>query len=519
MRDYTRNQERALGEESIHRSAWKMNSQKWRKEKKMVKHIYSRVKRSGSSKILLLVTSVALTMLFSWSSTASYPAAAQQGTAQPNFVFILADDMRYDDMQYMPKTRSLLQDQGMSFEEAFVSNALCCPSRATIMRGQYSHNNGVWTNNGSNGGWWTYQRHGGEQDNVATRLDAIGFRTGLFGKYLNGYKGSAVPRGWDVWFGGVKMSGVEYYDYDINDNGTIRHFGATDKDYLTDVLRMQTKAFIGASVAQGKPFFAYVAPTAPHGPLIPATRDLHAYDGEKAPRPPSFNEDDVSDKPPWISSRPPLRDDQIAQIDTRQENRAETLQALDDLIEGIVNKLNSDRVLNNTYIFFTSDNGLESGEHRIPGGKLRPYEESIRMPLLVRGPGVAADSTTDKLALNTDYLPTFTNLADTQKPDYVDGRSLRPVLKGNVTTWRGAILLEAARYHSPAYAGIRTSDRKYVEYNGGARELYNLGVDPYELTNRYNAATPPKALAARLQALKTCGADAAVTCHTVEDRQ
>ena len=200
------------------------------------------------------------------------------------------------------------------------------------------------------------------------------------------------------------------------------------------------------------------------------------------------------------------------------------MQALDDLVEGVVNKLNSHRVLNNTYIFFTSDNGLESGEHRIPVGKLRPYEESIRIPLLVRGSGVAAGSTTDKLALNTDYLPTFTNLAGTQKPDYVDGRSLRPVLKGNVTTWRSAILVEAARDHSPAYAGIRTSDRKYVEYKGGARELYNLNpVDnpknPYELTNRHNASTRPKALAARLQALKTCGADAAVTCHTAEDRQ
>jgi N-acetylglucosamine-6-sulfatase len=485
-----------------------MNSQKWRKEKKMVKHIYSRVKRSGSSKILLLVTSVALTMLFSWSSTGSYPAAAQQGTAQPNFVFILADDM-----QYMPKTRSLLQDQGMSFEEAFVSNAICCPSRATIMRGQYSHNNGVWTNGGSDGGsdggWWTYHRHGGEQDNVATRLDAAGYRTGLFGKYLNGYNGNTVPRGWDVWFGGVWMGGVEYYDYDINDNGTIRHFGATDKDYLTDVLRMQTKAFIGASVAQGKPFFAYVAPTAPHVPSIPATRDLHAYDGEKAPRPPSFNEDDVSDKPPWISSRPPLRDDQIAQIDTRQENRAETLQALDDLIEGIVNKLNSDRVLNNTYIFFTSDNGLESGEHRIPGGKLRPYEESIRMPLLVRGPGVAAGSTTDKLALNTDFFPTLANLAGIRKPSYVDGRSLRPVLKGSAKTWRSAILLEHRDLRDPStsrsYYGMRTSDgSKYVEYEQGFRELYDLNTDPFELSNSYDAATPPPELAARLQALKAC---------------
>src|SRR5215204_3959437 len=343
-------------------------------------------------KIVMPLASVALVVLLSLGLSGSMPREVGALSAKPNIVFILADDMRKDDLKYMPKTRSALQDKGMSFENAFVSHALCCPSRATIMRGQYAHNTHVWSNGSTDsssttsGGLQAYKDNGGEQDNVATRLDAAGYRTGLFGKYLNGYNGNTVPRSWDVWFGGVKMSGVEYYDYDMNENGTIRHFGATDKDYLTDVLRRRTKAFIGASVAQGKPFFAYVAPTAPHGPLIPATRDLHAYDGEKAPRPPSFNEDDVSDKPPWISSRPPLRDDQIAQIDTRQENRAETLQALDDLIEGIVNKLNSDRVLNNTYIFFTSDNGLESGEHRIPGGKLRPYEESIRMPLLVRGP-------------------------------------------------------------------------------------------------------------------------------------
>jgi arylsulfatase A-like enzyme len=472
-------------------------------------------------RIAFLATWTIAVLLASGVCLASLSAAevSPQAVKKPNIVFILADDMRYDDLKYMPKTRALLGAKGMRFKSAFVSNALCCPSRATIMRGQYSHNNGVWTLGGSDGGWRTYIRHGGEQDNVATRLDAAGYRTGLFGKYLNGYRGSAVPRGWDVWFGEVSIGGVEYYDYDMNENGTIRHFGTTDKDYLTDVLRRQTQQFIGTSAAKGKPFFAYIAPAAPHVPSIPATRDLHAYDGEKAPRPLSFNEDNVFDKPPWIRSLPPLSDNQITHIDTQQEKRAETLQALDDLVEGVVNKLNSARVLNNTYIFFTSDNGLEIGEHRIPRGKQRPYEESIHMPLLVRGPGVAPGSTTNKLVLNTDYLPTLTNLAGTKKPGYVDGRSLRPVLKGNATTWRSAILLEAARFHSPAYAGIRTSDRKYVEYKGGARELYNLRVDPFELTNRHNASTRPKALAARLQALKTCGADAAVTCHTAEGRQ
>ena len=126
------------------------------------------------------------------------PVTAKPSPAKPNFVFILADDMRYDDLKYMPKTSSLLGEQCMIFEEAFVSNALCCPSRSTIMRGQYAHNSGVWFNrNGSDDGWEGYKDHGYETDNVATRLSYAGYRTGLFGKYLNYYSGTTVPLGWD----------------------------------------------------------------------------------------------------------------------------------------------------------------------------------------------------------------------------------------------------------------------------------------------------------------------------------
>ena len=478
-------------------------------------------------KTILLLASMALAMLFSCSSNRNHPAATGQSTtAKPNIVFILADDMRFDDLKYMPKTRSLLKDEGMSFGNAFVSNALCCPSRATIMRGQYSHNNGVWSNDN---GWHTYKVSGDEADNVATRLGAAGYRTGLFGKYLNGYDGSTVPVGWDDWFGVVTGYdeyhdlAPEYLDYDVNNNGTMRHFGTEPSDYSTDVLSRQTKQFIGASAAQGKPFFAYVTPIAPHTPNSPAARDLNTYSGEKAPRTPSFNEASVSDKPSWIRSLPLLGSYQIKKVDRSQQKRAETLQALDDLVAGVVGKLHNAGVMSNTYIFFTSDNGFHQGEHRIPKNKWRPYEEDIHVPLLVRGPGVAAGSTTHKMALNTDYLPTFTALAGTQTPSYVDGRSLRPVLKGGVTAWRSTILLEAvANYpstHQPAYAGIRTSTdpkRKYIEYESGARELYYLDSDPYELTNRYKAATPPAGLASRLRALKNCSAD---TCRTAENGQ
>jgi N-acetylglucosamine-6-sulfatase len=468
-----------------------------------------------SRRLVLLMSSMVLALVLLWGAFSGSAPIAAQTSPQPNFVFILADDMRYDDLAYMPKTTTLLGSGGMTFSRAYFAKPLCCPSRTSILTGMYTHNHKVWFNgNGSEGGWQGFKAQGHEQDNLATRLNGAGYRTGLFGQYVKNYDGSSVPPGWNDWFGHY---GGAYYGLKVNDNGTLRRYRNTASDYSTDIYSREAQSFIGTSVAQGRPFFAYVAPTAPHYPIQAAPRDLNTYDGLKAPRPLSFNEPNVSDKPPWISSLPLLSPSQIAQIDTRQEDRAETLQALDDLVEAVVAKLDSAGVLNNTYVFFTSDNGFEMGEHRIFDGKRRPYEESIRAPLLVRGPGVAAGSTTDKLALNTDFFPTFTDLGSIQTPSYVDGRSLRPVLNGSATTWRTAILLET-RYESGTgknFYAIRTSDeRKYVEYDGGFRELYNLNTDPHELSNTYNPTSPPTSLAARLQALKGCKAD---SCRAAED--
>jgi N-acetylglucosamine-6-sulfatase len=462
-------------------------------------------------------------------------AKALTAPTQPNMVFILADDMRKDDLQYMPKTKALLQSTGMTFENAFVSNALCCPSRATIMRGQYSHNTDVWSNSSTDsssttaGGWQVYQQNGNEADNVATRLQGAGYKTGLFGKYLNGYDNTTFrPPGWDRWFGAFTSGTLHlhYFDYDVNDQGTIRHFGTSDSDYSTDVISGQADAFIRSNASQGTPFFAYVAPIAPHDPATPAPREAHDYDGIQGPRLPSFNEADVSDKPSWIRQQSKLSSSQISAINKRHENRVESLQAVDDLVAGVVNTLDTTKTpsgakaLDKTYIFFTSDNGYHHGEHRIPKQKWRPYEEDIHMPLLVRGPGIAAGSTTDKLTLNTDYMPTFLDLASAQIPSYADGRPLRPVLDGSVTTWRSAVLPEEAANYSPAYEGIRTIStvgapaRKYLEYSGGVKELYNLGTDPYELTNVYNPTAPPSDLVSRLQALKGCAGSG---CFTAEN--
>jgi N-acetylglucosamine-6-sulfatase len=498
-------------------------------------------------RIVVMLASVALAvgMLFLGTSLggmdAIRKAKAQAVSARPNFVFILADDMRKDDLQYMPMTRSLLKDKGMTFENAFVSHALCAPSRATIMRGQYAHNNGVWSNSStdspttSTGGWEAYRDKGNEADNVATRLDDAGYRTGLFGKYMNRYTNTTtVPRGWDRWFAASTIGDPEYFDYDVNDDGTKKHYGTNTDDYITDVLSRKTGAFVGASASQGVPFFAYVAPIAPHAPATPAPRDAHAYDGISGPRLSSFDEGVVSDKPPWIRNLPRLTPEEIAAIDGRHERRVESLQAVDDLVGGVVDALNTTQApdgsnaLDNTYVFFTSDNGFHHGEHRIPEQKWRPYEEDVRMPLLVRGPGVAARSTTYKMALNTDYMPTFLDLAcssaspcDTQSWSYIpDGRSLEPVLHGRVTSWRSAVLLEASANYSPPYRGIRTSGtggvskRKYVEYRDSARELYALDQDPRERTNTYDSASSPNALAARLHELEGCAGNA---CRTDED--
>jgi arylsulfatase A-like enzyme len=381
----------------------------------------------------------------------------------------------------------------------------------------------VWFNSDSRlRGWEAYKSRGYEHKNVATRLDGAGYRTGLFGKYFNSYDGTTVPPGWDHWFGFVGNG--DYFDYDVNVNGTLRHYGNTASDYNTDVISNEARSFIATSVRAGKPFFAYVSPKAPHDQLVPAPRDEHAYDGEQAPRPPSFNEEDVSDKPDWIKTQPKLTPTQIAEIDTKRELRVETLQAADDLVEAVVKKLQRVGALDNTYVVFTSDNGMHLGEHRISHGKGRPYEESVHMPLLVRGPGVPEGSTTDKLVLNTDFLPTFTDLAGTTTPRYVDGRSLRRVLTERATNRRTAILLEGREdgdhpgvLNQKNYYGIvrraRTRTTKYIEYEGGARELYKLGTDPHEMrsTPRSSSAT---SLQTRLQALKSC---ARHSCRTAEN--
>jgi N-acetylglucosamine-6-sulfatase len=480
------------------------------------------------------------------SSQSSQEAEAGSLTDRPNIIFVLTDDLDYASAQQMPEIGSSLIEGGTSFENAFVSHPVCCPSRATILTGLYDHNHGVKTNAPPDGGFEKFLSEGHEENTMGTRLQEAGYQTAFFGKYLNHYTQADpthVPPGWDEWYG--KLDEQKLYDYRINENGTEVSYGSDTDDFFTDVLSGQATDFVrrAASDAAGRPFFAYVAPTAPHGPATPAERHEGAFANEEVPRPPSFDEEDVSDKPPPIGNAQRLSEEDVSNIDAYYRQRLESMLAVDEMVGSLVEELEAAGELENTFIFFTSDNGWFQGEHRVRSGKNRPYEESARVPLFVRGPGVPAGSKMDALALNTDFAPTFADLAGVEFP--ADGRSLAPLLNGEEpTSWRSAVLLERLPVEegggggkgkgkgkgktgpggvpkgpsggSPAFEAVRTEAHKYIEYDNGEAELYDLANDPYELENVYGTADPSllEDLEAKLDALKSCSEEG---CREAED--
>jgi N-acetylglucosamine-6-sulfatase len=475
-------------------------------------------------------------------------------STRPNIIFILADDLDYASVQQMPEIGTLLVEQGTSFEEAFVSHPVCCPSRATILTGLYDHNHNVLSNGPPDGGFQRFVSEGNEENTIAVRLQEEGsYRTAYFGKYLNGYTGEDapvhIPPGWDEWYG--ELERYEPYDYRINENGQVVSYGSSTEDYFTDVLSGQATDFVRRAAPEEQPFFAYVAPIAPHSPATPAERHEGAFAGEEPPRPPSFDEEDVSDKPTPIRETERISEEEASNIDDYYRKRLESMLAVDEMVASLVGELEAAEELENTYIFFTSDNGWHQGEHRIRSGKNRVYEESARVPLFVRGPGLPTGLKTEKLALNTDFAPTFADLAGVPFP--ADGRSLAPLLRGeDPSSWRSSVLLEklpredrseegkardkakdkaeakAEAKTDPggvplggprgnlAYQAVRTKTHKYVEYDNGERELYDLQNDPYELESLHESAdaTLLEDLKARLDALKSCSEEA---CREAED--
>jgi arylsulfatase A-like enzyme len=432
---------------------------------------------------------------------------------QPNIVFIMSDDQDVETMQYMPRVQELLAAQGTTFNNSFVTSSICCPSNVTALTGQYTFNHGVLNNLLPTGGFQKFvdmRTDGdpatqGDESTLAVWLHDAGYNTGRIGKYLVSYPvdSTYVPPGWDDWqstFEGFSAS----FNYHMNENGTIVEYGSAEEDYLTDVLAAKAVDFINRAEANdAQPFFLTFTPTVPHadmgrnGPTTPAPRHAGMFAGLEAPRTPSFNEADVSDKPPPIRNLPLLSDAQIAALDFEHQTRVESLQALDEGIGQIIDTLAARGELENTYIVFTSDNGYHIGQHRFIGGKFQVYEEDIRVPLIIRGPGVQAGATVDQLAVNIDLAPTMARWGQAAPDRVMDGQSLTPLLGAGAeaVAWRNDFLVELYRHLPPAQNGdvikaLRTEHEVYVEYQSGPRELYDLRTDPYQLQNLYAMADP-----------------------------
>lgn len=470
------------------------------------------------------------------------PAARAQAERPPNIVLILVDDMEARAIEAAPErfpNIAALAASGTRFANAFAPTPVGCPSRSTILRGQYAHNHGVVRNNGPDGGFAAFRDLERERSTVAVWLQEAGYRTAMVGKYLNGYgeRGGTtyVPPGWDRWHATMSL---DYFDYQLNENGRVVSYGDRARDYQTDVLSERARAFVRATPAE-RPFFLYLAPRNPHGPSTAAPRHANAFPDAHAPRVPSFNEADVTDKPAYVRESPRLTRRQIAALDEGYRQRLRSLLAVDDMVGALLATLRATPGrLENTHVFFTSDNGYHQGEHRRPVGKGSPYEASSRLPLLVRGPGVAAGRTEEGLVLNADLAPTFADLAGATPDGFVDGRSLRPLLAGDSVAWRRAVLLErlaadvariagaeeesGSALRIPPYRALRTDDRLYVEYDTGERELYDVRADPYELRNLLAGTVEPEhlteadRLAVWLAALRDCGAGS-TPCRTAED--
>jgi N-acetylglucosamine-6-sulfatase len=451
-------------------------------------------------------------------------AGSGQQAARPNIVVIMTDDQTLESMRVMPGVRATLTASGTSFSRAIVSTALCCPSRATLFSGQYSHNHGVLGNRPPEGGY-------GRLDTtewLPVWLQRAGYHTVHIGKFLNRYgqdkPPTEVPPGWNEWYASVDPSTYRFSGYRLNENGVVRGYAR----YSTDEYAARAAAAAARLAPSPRPFFLSVAFLAPHsgGPREPddpqglatphpADRHRDLFAAEPLPRGSAFDEADMSDKPRHIRTRPRLSAAREAAITENYRQELESLVAVDEGVVRIVQALRASGELDDTLIVFTSDNGFFHGEHRIPNGKVLVYEPSIRVPLVMRGPGVPRGARRRQLVTNADLAPTILAAAGATATKTQDGRSLFGLLRDRGREWGRELLVEGpSGFTAVAFAALRNQRFTYVEYENGARELYDLQRDPDQLESLHDDSAYARVqarLAERLAALQVC---AGASCRT-----
>lgn len=424
--------------------------------------------------------------------TACYSFDAQPRLDKPNVIIILTDDQPYHTLQYMPNVQNELVNKGVNFTNAYVTTPLCCPSRASILTGQYVHHHGVYTNRSPNGGATLFD----DSSTLPVWLQMNGYHTALMGKYLNDYDAlptGYIPPGWDEWTALVSKDADKdfYYGYTLNENGKIIQYGFNSEDYSTDVLSKRAVDFIRKN--SDEPFFLMFMAYAPHQPYLAAERHqdmFKVYDETfSIYKPENYFEEDVSDKSAWLNAYEPQSPDYVEKVHQRM---LRSLMGVDDAVGAIVDVLEKENIRNNTVIIFMSDNGFALGDHRLIG-KACPYDICLKIPLVVSYPEeIITTEVNENFILNIDIAPTILELTDTPNTFLSDGESFVELLSDPSASWRDGFLIEQYQDDGeersmtslvPAYVGFRTEEWKYIEYETGERELYNLITDPFEMNN------------------------------------
>lgn len=395
----------------------------------------------------------------------------------PNVVLIVTDDQRYDDLDgVMPKTLDSIVARGIRFNRAYITTPACCPSRASILTGEYASGHTVRGN-----------RFKLLKKTFVEYLHEAGFYTGLVGKYLNSWDGSKRPE-YDYWVS-FRGGGADFNDPVLNVQGNFR----VDEGYITDVLHGYATEFISSAVQQEKPFFLHLNYNAPHWPAIPSAQDHQPKNLSSIPRNPNFNEHDRSDKPKHISSRSAMTKGQMERELYFRQRQRETLQSVDRSIEALVEQLTEAGVIENTAIFFISDNGVFAGEHALTD-KDAPYEAAVKVPCALRYDGIVNSQISDSLVANIDIAPTIMDIVGLEIPASMDGDSWLKLLDSN-NPWRSEILLEdfVRRGNKRPFVALVTDQFLFVrnQSSGGGvdrnrLELYDLDIDPYQMRNLAN---------------------------------
>jgi len=467
---------------------------------------------------------------------------------KPNIVLITTDDQTLADFNQraMPKTARQLVGKGTTFTNAIVTTPQCCPSRASIITGQYTHNNGVMSNRLS------YPNLIDKNNTLPVWLDRAGYKTAHVGKYLNGYDAAAateteIAPGWDLWF--TTKGTTRYYHYDVSANGRLKRFRGRERDNVTAVINRKARTLVRRMTPKKAPLYLQVDHRAPHtetgvdskgrcgGRAVPEKRDNKLFADEPLPVPPSFNELDVSDKPSFISTRPPLDAAKFKRATKRHRCALAALRGVDRGVRSIVKELKRKDELRKTVIAFMSDNGFYGGEHRIGTGKIYPYEEGIRVPLAMRipekyrGGGDRVPEVSAPVA-NIDLAPTFLELGRARpcrgggECRTMDGRSLVGLLSGaGGFPEQRALLTEFDQGFNESqkdglcrYAGVRVPGAIFIEHTVARdevdgclptpeRELYDLEADPFQLNSLERDTSADgleAALKERLDGLRDC---------------